>query len=83
MQSIYEILTVHGIDLTGWTLGSASGISADGFTIAGTGKNPDGNAEAWIANLETNSHTVPEPATMLLLSSVLIGLLGYKRKFRN
>lgn len=27
--------------------------------------------------------TVPEPATMLLLASGLLGLLGFRRKFRN
>jgi hypothetical protein len=40
-----------GLDLTGWTLTSAAGISDDGLTIMGNGVNPDGKSEAWIAVL--------------------------------
>jgi probable HAF family extracellular repeat protein len=60
-----------GLDLTGWTLTAAKGISADGFTIVGEGTNPDGFNEAWIA-------TIPEPATLLLLT--FGGLLLRKRR---
>ncbi len=38
-----------GVDLSGWTLNEATGISADGLTIVGTGTNPNGLQEAWIA----------------------------------
>ena len=41
----------YGLDLTGWTLTSANGVSDDGQTIVGTGVNPDGHTEAWIATL--------------------------------
>lgn len=41
----------YGLDLTGWTLVNATGVSADGRTIVGTGNNPDSRAEAWIARL--------------------------------
>ncbi len=51
MQSVASILTTAGVDLTGWTLESANGISADGYTIVGSGVNPDGFYEAWIADL--------------------------------
>ncbi|GAH22327.1 unnamed protein product, partial [marine sediment metagenome] len=44
-----------GVDLTGWTLRSATGISDDGLTFVGYGLNPSGYQEAWIA-------TIPEPA---------------------
>jgi len=56
-----------GLDLTGWTLERAYGISDDGLTIVGYGINPDGYTEAWVA-------TIPEPATLLLfgLGAVLL-----------
>jgi probable HAF family extracellular repeat protein len=53
MQSVASILTAAGVDLTGWTLSIAYGVSADGYTIVGSGTNPDGNTEAWIATLNT------------------------------
>lgn len=53
------LLPSLGIDLTGWTLDCACGISADGLTIAGQGTDPDGNYQGWIA-------TIPEPSTVLL-----------------
>jgi probable HAF family extracellular repeat protein len=42
----------HGLDLTGWQLRSATGVSADGRVIVGSGRNPDGFAsQAWRAVL--------------------------------
>ncbi|MDP6635954.1 MAG: PEP-CTERM sorting domain-containing protein [Phycisphaerae bacterium] len=62
-----------GLDLTGWTLTSARGVSDDGKTIVGYGINPDGNTEAWVA-------TVPEPATLGMLA--LGGLAVLRRRRR-
>ena len=56
-----------GMDLTGWRLDRAVGISDDGLTIAGQGTNPDGLTEAWIA-------IIPEPSTALLLATGLLML---------
>jgi uncharacterized membrane protein len=69
MQNLKDVLTNCGLDLTGWRLQAASGVSADGLTIAGNGINPQGYDEAWIA-------TVPEPATIAML---LIGSLALRR----
>jgi probable HAF family extracellular repeat protein len=52
MRSVWSVLVDEfGLDLTGWTLTGAAGISGDGLTILGNGVNPDGESEAWIAVL--------------------------------
>ena len=52
MRSLRDLLVEqHGLDLTGWKLMSAKGVSDDGQTIVGDGVNPDGHREAWIATL--------------------------------
>ena len=40
-----------GLNLAGWTLGQARGISGDGSVIVGYGTNPSGQQEAWIAHV--------------------------------
>jgi probable HAF family extracellular repeat protein len=82
MKSLQEILTNYGLNLTGWTLGSAWGISADGLTVVGWGYNPSGNTEAWIARLDPqNNPSVPEPSSILGLG--LFSLVGFLRKKRS
>ena len=76
IRNLREVLTsICGLDLTGWTLTTATDLSADGLTVVGTGINPDGNAEAWIA-------TIPEPATLALLAlgGVGLALRGVRRR---
>jgi hypothetical protein len=51
------VLTADGLDLTGWDLTEASGIS-DGQTIVGFWYDPNNMIEAWIA-------VIPEPGTGL------------------
>ncbi len=41
----------HGIDVGAWVLDEAFGISTDGTTIVGDGKNPEGTQEAWVVRL--------------------------------
>jgi probable HAF family extracellular repeat protein len=51
LQSLKEVLTTeYKLDLTGWQLLSAYGISDDGKVITGTGVNPSGNDEGWIVS---------------------------------
>ena len=52
MQSLTGLLTAYGLDLEGWSIDDAQGISADGKTIVGYGTNLDGFREGWIANID-------------------------------
>ena len=61
MRPLQDLLANEGVDLTGWTLDSATGISGDGRAIVGFGSNPSGRTEAWLV-------IIPEPATALLLA---------------
>jgi probable HAF family extracellular repeat protein len=72
LQLVLE--TDLGLALDGWHLSQATGVSADGLTIVGTGTNPQGLNEAWIARL-------PDPATFLLVGfGGLIFSLLHKRR---
>lgn len=84
MQSISSVLTGSGVDMTGWLLKSARGISDDGLTIVGVGTNPDGNQEAWVATLDA-AEPIPEPTTIALLGIGLAGLAGgyVRRRFKG
>jgi probable HAF family extracellular repeat protein len=61
-ESIQQLLLADGVNLAGWVLLDATGISADGTIIVGDGTDPQGNNEAWIAdiphirNLTPNGH---------------------------
>jgi hypothetical protein len=50
MRSVRSVLAGAGIDLTGWVLSSATGVSNDGRTVAGFGLH-NGLGEAWVATL--------------------------------
>ena len=66
---------IFGLDLTGWSLEQATGITCDGRTIVGWGVHdvPSPHTEAWLA-------TIPEPSTLALAAFGLIGLLAYGRR---
>ncbi|MBI5393730.1 MAG: PEP-CTERM sorting domain-containing protein [Verrucomicrobia bacterium] len=52
MRNLHSVLTSdYKLDLTGWTLSMASGMSADGTTIVGNGTH-NGRIEAWVAHLD-------------------------------
>jgi len=50
MLKLSDVLTALGVNLTGWGLHEATGISDDGLTIVGFGGSTEGN-EGWIATL--------------------------------
>ncbi len=63
MRNLKEILvTDFGLDLTGWILNEATGISSDGTVIVGWGLG-NGVTRPWVA-------IIPEPATVTLLGMV-------------
>ncbi len=50
---VKQLLQTHGATgLSGWTLRSVTGVSADGMTLVGTAYDPDGHSQAWIATCE-------------------------------
>lgn len=75
MVSMKNYLVDNGIDLAGWTLQFAGGVSADGRTIVGYGLNPHGQTEAWVA-------VVPESSTLLFASVGAIALVTMIRRNR-
>lgn len=58
-----------GIDLNGWDLRGVSDVSADGMTIVGTGRNPSGQFESWVARIPRMAPPVPalSPAALIVL----------------
>ena len=73
MRAVQDVLVGLGLDLTGWSLLRATGISDDGRTIVGAGTNPAGRSEAWIA-------VIPEPSSILLLGAGLTALVSLRRR---
>jgi probable HAF family extracellular repeat protein len=55
------LINEFGLNLDGWSIEYASGISADGRVIVGSGYNPSGQLDAWIAVL-------PEPTALPALT---------------
>jgi hypothetical protein len=51
MRLVHSVLEQAGIELSGWSLFGAADVSADGTIIVGSGVNPGGGDEAWIARL--------------------------------
>jgi probable HAF family extracellular repeat protein len=100
MVSLRDLLVnTYGLDLTGWTLGSAAGISADGLTIVGGGAyilttmgvgTYQGNQQGWIARIEpTSPPSVPTLSEwglivmMLLLLTAGIIALVFQRRYHQ
>ena len=70
-----ELFSSEEIDLTGWTLKYATGISNDGNVIVGYGTNPDGLYEAWIVT-DLDKGVVPEPSSFIVWSLIAISFAG-------
>lgn len=78
MRNLTTVLTDVGLDLTGWALVSARGISEDGLTIVGYG--PTGETEAWLARLDSQQvpdpNVIPEPASIAIWSVLGVAVAG-------
>ena len=68
---IQSLLTGLGMDLTGWRLTAATGVSADGLTFVGNGLDPSGQYAGWIA-------TVPAPGAPI--AAGLLALLRHRSR---
>ena len=74
-RDLQTVLTQElGLDLAGWQLSAATGISDDGMVIVGYGSHA-GRNEAWIA-------TIPEPSPALLLAWGLAVIAARRRALR-
>jgi probable HAF family extracellular repeat protein len=68
MQSVAELLTQAGVDISGWTLFTTKSVSADGNTMTANGTDPNGKGQGWIATLGAGP---PPPPPTTLFDSVL------------
>ena len=75
------LINDYRLDLTGWTLVEAIGISADGKVIVGYGTNPSGQTEAWMADL--HGGVIPEPLSMAFMASAFVGVVAYRFRKRH
>lgn len=80
LREFPEVLIEQGLetDIAGWRLISNSPLllSDDGRTVSGTGINPDGVEEAWVAYLDP----IPEPSSLLLATIGLAGVSPVRRR---
>ena len=69
IRDLLNVLTNdYGLNLAGWQLCRATGLSFDGNTVVGYGLNPSGNTEAWIANLAPPALAVRRAGNSVVLS---------------
>jgi probable HAF family extracellular repeat protein len=77
MRVLQDVLEEDfGVELSGWVLSEARDVSADGTTVAGIGRNPAGETEAWVA-------WIPEPAALPLLMCGGLLAAGMRRRVRT
>ncbi len=62
-RDLHDVLLLAGLEesFAGWRLLTARAVSADGLTIVGTGRNPDGLREAFVVRLDEIPSPPPPP----------------------
>ncbi len=74
MRDLKSVLTNdHGLNLSGWTLTEATGITPDGSVIVGYGTNPNGDTEGFVARISCTtvvSHCVAKTNSLGCLPSI-------------
>lgn len=76
MRHLKDVLqNDYGLDLSGWTLHQANGISDDGKTIVGYGIHSGFGGEAWVVH-------IPEPASSILILTVFL-VYGLRKPHRT
>jgi probable HAF family extracellular repeat protein len=87
MQSIRALLVAAGVDMTGWQLREALGVSASGNTIVGYGINASFNAEAWIARFGPDGAGLTTPgaqqASVNALADDRTGMMAQQHGLAN
>ncbi len=77
IRSLREVFEeISGTDLGTWKLEEATAISRDGRVVAGNGRNPDNQPEAWVL-------TLPEPTASDLQCAAILALAGLARARRS
>ncbi len=71
LRYVDDVLRESGVDLSGWSLDRATGVSADGLFIVGIGTH-NGFTEGWIA-------AVPAPTTAVLLPMLCLSAMRRRR----